>query len=217
MPDVERLLSQYIEEHRAGGEADPLAFLDRLEGTDRAELAALIDAYLAHSPGRAWDSEAFHGSSAGLLTERLMRSFGGEAGIWPVVLPRLRERAQVLREEIARRLADALGVADKREKVAFYYHEMEQGLLPAEQVDERVTDRLAEILGTSAEFLRRAGRSPGGAAAPGGPAAVFTRTTAAREARLEAAEEEAAPASRAPEPAEAEWDEVDRLFRGGRG
>src|SRR5437667_88545 len=52
MTDVDRLLREYIEEHRAGGEADPLAYVERLEGTDRAELEALIDAYLARAPAR---------------------------------------------------------------------------------------------------------------------------------------------------------------------
>src|SRR4051812_25425418 len=64
MTDVDRLLREYIEEHRAGGEADPLAYVERLEGTDRAELEALIDAYLARAPGRDWDPEAYRGSQS---------------------------------------------------------------------------------------------------------------------------------------------------------
>jgi hypothetical protein len=209
MADVERLLSEYIAEHRAGGEADPRAYLDQVQGLDRAELEALIDAYLQRSLGREWDAEAFHGSGASILADRLARTFTGRAGLWPVLLPRLRERAQVMREEIARRLAEGLGVADKEEKVAAYHHEMEQGLLPAEGVDPKVTDRLAEILRTSGEFLRRSGESLGGGAAPGEPGAVFARTKAET------------PAPGVPSPPErvgaeeAEWDEVDRLFRGG--
>ncbi len=62
--DVKKLLSDYIVEHRAGGEADPIAFIERAPDPDRAELAELIDAYLARSPGREWDAEAFAGSSA---------------------------------------------------------------------------------------------------------------------------------------------------------
>ena len=111
MADVERLLSEYIAEHRAGGDADPRRYLERVEGLDRAELQALIDAYLQRAPGRAWDPEAFAGSSASILADRLARAVAGQAGMWPVVLPRLRERAQVMREDIARRLAEALGVA----------------------------------------------------------------------------------------------------------
>ena len=53
MPDdVQKLLSEYIAEHRAGGEADPIAYLDRADDADRPELTELIDAYLVRSPGR---------------------------------------------------------------------------------------------------------------------------------------------------------------------
>jgi hypothetical protein len=211
MADVERLLSAYIAEHRAGGDADPRRYLEQAEGLDRAELEALIDAYLQRAPGREWDPEAFQGSSAQVLADRLARTVAGQAGMWPVLLPRLRERAQVMRADIATRLAEALGVAGKAEKVEAYYHEMEQGLLRAEGVDRKVTDRLAEILGTSAELLRRSGQAPGEAAAPGEPGAVF-----ARRARGEPAEGAAAAPERI-EAADAEWDEVDRLFRGGGG
>jgi len=213
MADVERLLSQYIQEHRSGGPADPVEYLDRLEGADREELAALIDAYLVRSPGQAWDAEAFHGSDAELLATRLARSFASEAGLWPVVLPRLRERAQVMRADLVERLAGALGVGDKAEKVEGYYHEMEQGLLDSRRVDERVLAKLGEILGTSAGFLRRAGESLGEGGGPGQAAPVFTRLTVSEAERIEA------PASPGMAEAEepAEWDEVDELFRGRRG
>ncbi|MGH2954094.1 MAG: hypothetical protein ACRDK9_08760 [Solirubrobacterales bacterium] len=218
MADVERLLSDYIAEHRKGGEANPLEYLDRLEDTERAELAELIDEYLARSPGRDWDAEAYQGSAAELLTDRLVRSFGGAAGLWPVILPRLRERARVMRADIARRLAESLGVSGREEKVEGYYHEMEQGLLPAEGVDPKVLDRLAEILDTSADFLRRAGRSLGEGAAGGEPSTAFTRLSIAdREALADADRAAPSAAERLSEPGDAEWDEVDELFRGGPG
>ena len=64
MPYVDQLLKQYIAEHRAGGEADPRGYLEQLEGRDRAELEALIDAYLVDSPGQRWDEDAYSGSPA---------------------------------------------------------------------------------------------------------------------------------------------------------
>jgi len=210
MADVERLLSRYIEEHRSGGPADPVEYLDQLVGTDRDELAALIDAYLVRSPGQAWDAEAFQGSDAELLATRLARSFGSRAGLWPVVLPRLRERAQVMRADLVERLAGALGVGDKAEKVEGYYHEMEQGLLASQGVDESVLAQLGEILGTSADFLRRAGESVGEGGASGQAGPVFTRI-AVSDAELHDRGSSAA-TTRAEEPAD--WDEVDELFRG---
>ena len=47
------------------------------------------------------------------------------------MLPRLRDRAGLKRSTLVERLAAALGVSDRQDKVAGYYHEMEQGLLPA--------------------------------------------------------------------------------------
>lgn len=211
MSDVDRLLSEYIAEHRAGGEADPLAYLEKLEGTDRAELAELIDAYLVRSPGHEWDPAAFAGSASERLAERIGQSLAGQSGLWPVVLPRLRDRARIKRDEVVGRLAEALGAGEKQEKVEGYYHGMEHGSLPSTGVSERVLDALGEIVGASGEFLKRIGEPFGAGPGPAeGP--VFARTSAA-DADY-AAEEAAAPAQRAPEPAE-EWDEVDQLFRGG--
>ena len=95
--DVKKLLSEYIAEHRAGGEADPLAYLERAGDADRAELAALIDGYLARSPGREWDAEAYKGSAAERVAESVGRSLLGAAGMWPAVLPRLRHQARLTR------------------------------------------------------------------------------------------------------------------------
>src|SRR5687767_1551497 len=113
MSDVDRLLEEYIRRHRESGEADPREYVEQLGETDREELIALIDAYLERAPGRAWDREAFSGSAAERLTESLALSFGGQAGLWPVVLPRLRERAQILRANLTERLAEALGVPER--------------------------------------------------------------------------------------------------------
>ena len=55
MSDVDRLLAEYVAEHRAGGEADPREFLSRASPAERPELAALIDAYLARAPRQQFD------------------------------------------------------------------------------------------------------------------------------------------------------------------
>src|SRR4051812_31720137 len=148
MTDVDRLLREYIEEHRAGGEADPLAYVERLEGTDRAELEALIDAYLARAPGRDWDPEAYRGSPAEQVVAALTESLGGVSGSWPVLLPELRNKARIRRDELVGRLADALGVGGREEKVAYYYNQMEHGLLQPAGVSDRVLDALAAIVDT---------------------------------------------------------------------
>jgi len=176
MSDVERLLQAFIREDREGGEADPLAYLAQVEGDDRAELEALIDAYLARAPRRPFDREAFEGSGARAVAEDIGRSLGGVSGEWPALLPRLRDRARLRRAEVVARLADELGATESQQaKIARYYHGMERGTLPADGVSDRVLQALAKIVGTTAEALREAGRRAGGAATPDAAGTAFAR------------------------------------------
>ena len=217
MADVDSLFRDYVAEHKAGGEADPRRYLRQLEGTNRAELAALIDGYLVRSPGQRWDPEKFSGSAAEQWAEAMARSLAGSAGTWPVLLPRLRERAKIRRAELVERLAAALGVGGQEEKVASYYHQMEQGQLPSKGVSSKVLEALAAIVGSSAEALRSAGEQVGEGGAP--PAeTVFARTAMPRP---EYSERMASPGAEPPAPAPqrasepGQPDEVDRLFAGG--
>jgi hypothetical protein len=208
MADAHALLEQYVAAHSAGQEADPREWLDRLpEGTERAKLAALIDAYLERAPMRAWDADAFRDSGLAPFAERVNSTLYSEAGRWPAVLPALREKARVRRSELVARLAAALGVAGKEAKVGRYYHEMEHGLLPSEGVDDRVLDALGAIVGQSGAALRRAGEAlrGGGEVAAESVAPSFARTGRGEGVPL---------GSAADGPAEEEWDEVDQLFRG---
>jgi hypothetical protein len=206
MSDVERILAEYKQAHRSGGDTDPRPFLARVSGVEREQFAALIDAYLARAPRRPFDAAGYRDSSAVAAADAAQRTLAGSAGLWPVLLPRLRNEARLKRADLVAELAARLGAQSRREKVALYYHEMEQGRLPAAGVSDTVLEALGRIVGYGKEALRRAGEMP----APGGPApeagVVYTRTTRRAEPSGELGEE-------APEPAE--WDEVDRLFRGG--
>ncbi len=211
MTDVDRLLKQYIEEHQSGGEADPLRYLEQvLDRVERLELEALIDGYLMHAPQQEVDITAeYEGSLAEKVVESLSPSITGVSGLWPTVLPELRNQSRVKRAVLVTRLATALGVADREEKVADYYNQMEQGRLPAEGVSGRVLDALGSILGQSAERLRAMGEALGPAGPPAEEGAVF-----ARRASMPAQPPAALPEAAAPAASE-EWDEVDQLFRGG--
>jgi hypothetical protein len=209
MTDVDRLLADYISEHQMGGDADPREYLSRARPTERTELAVLIDAYLVRAPRQPFDQAAFRGSSAERTVDELERAVAGRAGLWPAVLPRLRDRAGLKRSTLVERLANALGVSDRHEKVAGYYHEMEQGLLPAEGVSDRVLEALGQLVGEPTRVLRDAGQAltPPGVGPAAAPAVAF--------ARRAFGEPGAAEPGAAPVPPEAEWDEVDELFRGG--
>ncbi len=210
MADVENLFRSYVARHRAGENPSERELLTQVEGTDRDELAAMIDAYLARAPRRAWDPSQFEASGAAPFVESVARSLQGSAGFWPTLLPRLRTRMRVARKDLVGELASRLGVPGRQDKVGHYYHQMEQGLLPSEGVSDSVLDALGAILGESREALRRAGQSLGPAGGPGGTDAVFARTAVGPAVEAEVAAPAAAPRS-----AEEEWDEIDRLFRGG--
>lgn len=211
MPDVDRLLAEYIEQHRAGANPDASAYLEQLEGTDRRELEALIDGYLIRAPRKQWKPERYQGSLAERVVQRYGPALTGGTGLWPAILPELRAAAQLKRSEVVARLAQELAVAEQEEKVERYYHQMEQGLLPPQAVSQRVLEALGSIVGRSGQWLRRMGEAlePGGAA--GAPEAAFARSAVMHELR-QAPQSPAPPAAPAQS---AEWDEVDRLFCGG--
>lgn len=205
---MSEMVDQLFKEYVAGGGADPLPFLERAPEGDRAELAALIEGFLARAPRREWDAAAYEASGAPAVVDSLSRSLRGQAGLWPSLLPRLRNRARVKRADLVAELADRLGAADKREKVAAYYHEMEQGSLPAEGVSDTVLEALGQILGQTRDALRRAGsalKPP--EVGEVGAAEAFARTGAPAEGPATLA----AALLRSDD----DFDEVDRLFRGG--
>ncbi len=210
MTDITRLLAEYIAEHQAGGDADPLAYLRRVDAeTERVRLAEEIDRYLLAAPRRPFDPSTWAESSSVQTVDALDRALSGQAGLWPALLPRLRARAGMKRTVLVERLASALGVSDKSEKVAAYYHAMEQGLLDSRGVSDTVLRALGNIVGESLESLRTAGRT---AAEPRLPAPAGSAAFARRAARPpeEASASEAAPDA-------GTWDEVDQLFTGREG
>jgi hypothetical protein len=210
MGDVQALLREFIEEDRAGGPADPRAFLERAEAADREELEALIDGYLARAPRRPFDRAAFARSPARAVADELGRALGGVSGTWPALLPRLRHQARLRRAEVVARLAAELGAQEhQRDKVARYYHEMEHGTLPAAGVSDRVLEALGRVVGVTAERLRAAGSEAGGAAAGPAPAAAFARVGSPDPEYADAA----ALSAGAPGPQEPQ-DEIDALFTG---
>jgi hypothetical protein len=207
MADVEKLLHEFIAEDRGSGPADPLAYLERVEGADRAELEALIDGYLARAPRRPFDREAFVRSPARAVAEELGRALGGASGTWPALLPRLRHRARLRRSEVVGQLAEELGTGQVA-KVARYYHQMEQGTLPAAGVSDRVLAALARVVGVTAERLREAGRTAGGV--PAAPAAAEAFARVGSPDREYVAAEDMRAGVRPDEPR----DEIDALFTG---
>jgi len=216
MTPLPELFAEYVFAERAG-QGDPRPFLERAEPADRDALAEMIDAYLAHAPGKGWDPEAFRDSAARAMIEPLTRSLDGVSGTWPVLLPSLRERARIKRADLVERLSAKLGFPGQREVVGEYYHGMEYGTVEADGVSGRVLDALGEILGAPASALRRAGELAARGES-GRDEVVFARQ--ARVESIELADADAdmlvtdapADADRIPDP---ERDAVVELFTGG--
>jgi hypothetical protein len=201
---------EFIDAYGRDGSTDPREYLRRLDGVDREELRALIEAHLERAPRGEWDADAFAGSMAErAIAAAVPEVDSGEAEGWSELLPELREKARLKRATVVERLAAALGFPGSEDRVAAYYHRMERGQLPPSGVSTRVLEALGSILDASAERLRRAGEAGETAASAGGE--VFARTGAPAEAM-------ASPGIDATEIAgadRAEPDELDRLFTAG--
>ena len=195
---IDRLITEYVAEHRrTGAPPDPRPYLERAPVTERAALSRRIEEVLLSAPRREWDGDAFEATLSSPLMREIETAVHGTSGLWPALLPRLRNGARLKRREVVQRLAAELGVTGREEKVGRYYHEMEQGLLDESGVADRVLDALARILGSSAETLREAGRALGN-----------TRTAIPDSAYAQ-------PGQQAPaQSTEESWDEVDELFAG---
>lgn len=206
MSQVFDLFQDFKREFVNAGYADPQDYLVKVEGAARAQLSGLIDAYLDRAPARESDEAAYGASAAAEIANALDEAVGRPAGMLPIVLPRLRKRANLRRSDLATRLATELGLAGKENRVADAYHELETGQIDAARVKQPVLEALARILGESAESLRGYGRRLGPPAPPPrSPGVVFARRAYGAKA---------SPRSKAARPP-GEWDEVDELFRGG--
>jgi hypothetical protein len=206
MTTVDELFDRYRSAYQAGEDADPRKYLSQLSGTDRRELAALIDGFLMRAPAPAPAEQA----RASPITERAVANLMAERRspeTWQTLLPAAEARAGLARDQLVARLAEDLGVADKRDKVHLRYHQMERGLLDPARVRAKVLEALGRILDVSVDRLRAAGERLSPPPAPG-KAAVFARATKVTPL---AAASIPPPAQRPEEP----WDEVDDLFQGG--
>ncbi len=144
--------------------------------------------------------------------ERVRRSVQGDSGMWPSMLPRLRERASLGRDELAAQLAQELGQSSDPEKVRRYYHRMEWGQLPGNGVSAVVLESLARLLDTDPNELRASGTLTG-RRDRGSEQRSRTSQTFARFIGNDVTPEPSKAVIDLPE--EPEWDGTDRLFLGG--
>lgn len=182
MDRVEQLLEQYAAAVRSG-DSDPMPFLDQLEGSDRERLERRMELFHMASPPeglelpREWDPAAYGNSLASQIVSEIVEESRCPSGEWPELLPKLMAEQELEREVVVQRLAAGIGAdrPDQVEKVGEYFHDMTWGTLDARRVTDTVLDRLAEILDTSREVLRRAGDALGGRRSDEPEGVVFAR------------------------------------------
>ena len=210
MASVDETLSAFIEAWNAGRRPDVDEYLERAPAAEREELADLIRTFLLEAPVPAYSEETLAALRSDPGVRKAAALLDEEAGFWPTVLPRLRHRMKLKREEVVVQLAELLGVGANASKVHAYYHEMESGTLDPAGVSRRVLDALARIFGVPRDELEAAGRFDTTAF---NAEAAFLRPLDVRMAGHVAAE---SLTYDSPGAAPEDWDEIDRLFRGGR-
>lgn len=208
MTHPDQILSEFIDAWNAGRRPDVDEFLGRVPDEQQAELAEEITTFLAFAPTPAYDEAALSALRADPAVAAAAQALAGESSQWPMLLPRLRERAGLSLADVARQVSSFLGLGGREEKTERYLADMERDALDPSGVSRRVLDALGRVLGTDATDLGSAGDA-GGWARPA-PALLRGKADELQISDLETL----ADAMTTDSPVD--WDEVDELFRGGR-
>lgn len=211
----EQLLSDFIDDWNAGRRPNARAYMEKLPaGAARDELLEQIGEWLAIAPTPAFDEQTRAAIRAEPVVQRVFAAVGEDAGLWPQVLPTLRERSRLSLAQLASRVTERFGLgASEAARAETYLERLERGELDASRISRRLVDAVADALGVTPGSLADAGsfgRSMRPAAAGG---ALFRRTGdgddwVAQDLELLSA------AAAEPPPAQP-LDELDRLFLGG--
>lgn len=212
MSSPEQVLSEFIDDWNAGRRPRVLDFLERVAaGTERDALAGQIGAWLEVAPTPAYDEA----TRAGIRQEPRVRAVldSGDAGLWPSLLPSLRERRGLGVRDLAARVVEAFGLrAADEDRTVRYLESLERGELAPAQLSRRLLDALGRALGVGGGALADAGVL-GTALRPSAAGGTLFRSDAAAEDRVAEDVEVLSRAAFAAAPAP--MDELDRLFCGG--
>lgn len=214
MFSTDLLLSEFIDDWNAGRRPRVRDVLRRVpDDAARTRLAREIDAWLELAPTPDFDAEARAAIRAEPVVQRVFAAVGDDAGLWPQVLPDLRERSRLSLRQLAGRLVERLSLrAEDEGRTAAYLERMERGELDATRVSRRLLDALADLLGASPATLADAGTF-GRELRPAVAGGTLFRSDG--EAEDWVADDLALLTQAALEPAPPSLDEVDRLFLGG--
>ncbi len=190
MSHLDDLAGEFRRQYLDGAHPDAAEFLDRAPSGDRDELGRRIRAILAEEPPPDPAPETL------LMVQAMLRG-------QPPLLE-LRTSKGMTRDQVVTDLREELGLEPaKEQRVAVYYHELENGQLPLAGIRDRVFDAVAKVMGVARASLMLKGP---GAGDPGHAQVVFARAEPGAQVSLDAL------AALPGDP-----DEVDDLFTGGPG
>ena len=211
----EQLLSEFIDDWNAGRRPDVRAYLQRVSvGPERDELAEQIGQWLEVAPTPAYDAPARAAIRADPVVQRVFAAGGEDAGLWPQLLPVLRQRSGFSVGELASRLAERFGLGTPEvQRAGDYLERLERGELEASRISRRLVDALADLLGVTPGTLGDAGPFGRGLRTAAAGGMLFRRDGEAGDWVAEDLEVLSMAAAE-PAPPQA-LDELDRLFVGG--
>jgi hypothetical protein len=195
------LLEEFAVAWLRGETPDPRDALDRAPETERGELSALIERFLAGQPNREPTAES-------LAYVHAIAELAGDTSspVSEAPLLEARNRLGLKRATVVERLREALGLPERESsKLGRYYHRLENGLLDASRVSERVWAALEGILQWRGDPTHH---QPLAATAD-----AFFRMA---DASQPPASEFLASLDFGGDAEPVEWDEVDELFLGSR-
>jgi len=208
--DRDRILSEFIDAWNAGRRPSIDEYLARVPEPEREGLLEDITSYISWAPTPAYDDAALAQIRAEPAMAAALSGYRKRPASWPALLAARRQALALSADDLAARLVNVLGLASQRRaKTRDYLERAERGELDASRFAPRLLDALAELLQTSRRELR-------GAAGTWMPVRAAPAFRAGDDAAMVTREHLELMADAAAAPSEADWDEVDDLFRGGR-
>jgi hypothetical protein len=204
---LEHALGAFIDDWNAGRGPQLDEYLAAVADGDRAQLAAAVATFMQYAATPAYDDAARSQLDAdpalAVARERLL------GPVLPELVREHRAARQLSVSDVARRIANAVGLSGREERIESYLQRLERAELDGRRLSRRLLDALASVLGADRDALERAslrGLAPAGA--------LFRMADDRDAGRVLDQLEAVADALYAATPPAA--DEVDDMFLGGR-
>ncbi|MFA9269955.1 MAG: hypothetical protein ACEQSX_04240 [Baekduiaceae bacterium] len=204
MTSLDRLIGEFVDAWNAGRRPDAADYLQRADPADRPELARQLDVWMLAAPTPAFDDDARAAIRAEPALAAALQAAAEQREPLAARMPRLRERAGLAVDDVARRLAALFELSDVT-RTTGYLERLEHDDLDERRLSRRLLTGLAAILGVDPDALRPA-------AAPASALYRADDTSSFTADDLDALSR----AALTPAPEE-HLDDVDRLFVGGPG